>query len=368
MFYTAALCGSFNDQRLLGKAEQSALEPAQPLPLSQALVTAWAERRNLEEGTLGHTYAEEETLLGAVGDGFTPTPEPVWPTRWWKARKCWYCFTPSFLSVFAGLVLSRGVGGRCPSWPWRFPLALVLAGESQAYPIGRLPGWDGVSLCPAPAFPRDALLCLQPWGEHGCCQLSCAPVGCPQPRAGLAVGTGLDVLSTPASSAPFAQCRGTVFQHSLIHELAAVRGQRTSRTGAVGPVWTCAHSLFLLLHQGKHELRSPSSSVSLSAMMSLLLLPHILSQSPDALPTYCQGLSLSQTSPIFSYQPRSRIPDFRLLGTSHLGGGVLAPWRGLLVLGLWHHLGIFCCLELSFLGLYFSACLYLLMGFALLGF
>jgi len=40
MFYTAALCGSFNDQRLLGKAEQSALEPAQPLPLSQALVTA----------------------------------------------------------------------------------------------------------------------------------------------------------------------------------------------------------------------------------------------------------------------------------------------------------------------------------------
>ena len=124
--------------------------------------------------------------------------------------------------------------------------------------------------------------------------------------ARLAMGLGLNVL--PVSPALFARRGGTVFQHSLIHKLAAVRGQRTSRPGAAGPILTCARSFFLLLHRGRHELRCPSSSASLSVVTSPLLLPHIVSQSPDTLPTYCRQLSLSQTSPIFSYRPQSRIP------------------------------------------------------------
>lgn len=108
---------------------------------------------------------------------------------------------------------------------------------------------------------------------------------------------------------PLPKAGGTVFQHSSINKLAAVRGQHTSKLGEVGLILTCVHSLFLLLHQGRHDLRCPSSSASLSAVMSPLLLPRILSQSPDMLLTYCQRLSLSQTSPIFSYQPQSCIPE-----------------------------------------------------------
>lgn len=132
---------------------------------------------------------------------------------------------------------------------------------------------------------------------------------CPRAVPGapcLATGLGLNLL--PVSPAPFAQGRGNVCQHSLINKLAAVCSQRTSRMGEVGPIFTCAHSLFLLLHRGKQQLRSPSSSASLSTVTSPLLSPRIPSQSPDRLPTYCQRLSLSQTSPIFSHQPQSHIP------------------------------------------------------------
>lgn len=50
MFYTAALCGSFNDQPLLGGAEQSAPESEQPLLRSRALVTGtgWVRKPGLK--------------------------------------------------------------------------------------------------------------------------------------------------------------------------------------------------------------------------------------------------------------------------------------------------------------------------------
>lgn len=110
----------------------------------------------------------------------------------------------------------------------------------------------------------------------------------------------------PISLTPFAQCRGIVFQYSLINQFAAVRGQCTSRPGAVGPVLTCDHSLFLLLHQGRCKLGSPSSSALLSTVISSLVTSSPFTKSehiPDLLPaavSFSQALFLAiSLNPVF---------------------------------------------------------------------
>lgn len=203
----------------------------------------------------------------------------------------------------------------------------VAAGQEEPGSLGHedshlLLSWQGRARPAPPACSPTGMpsCCTLPWHFPGiiCCPCSWwvnagAAGRAVRPRAvpsaaRLPTGLGSNVLAV-SPPLPLPKAGGTVFQHSSINKLAAVRGQRTSRLGAVGLILTCVRSLFLLLHRRRHDLRCPSSSASLSAVTSPLLLPRILSQSPDMLLTYCQRLSLSQTSPIFSYQPQSRIPE-----------------------------------------------------------
>lgn len=109
---------------------------------------------------------------------------------------------------------------------------------SQGLPACCCPGSDGVS---AGAAIRAACQGLSP-AQHSC-------------------GAGGDML--PISPVPFAQRTGTVFQYSLYDKQATVRGQHTSRLGAV--CFDLGLCLFFVSSaaSGKSRLRCPPSSALL---------------------------------------------------------------------------------------------------------
>lgn len=148
-----------------------------------------------------------------------------------------------------------------------------------------------------------------------------------------------DVL--PNSPVPFAQHTRTVFQHSLYNKLQL---EDSTHWGweQLALILTCACFLFLLLYQGSHD----------SGVHPLLLCsrdePSLVPSHPFPKPRHNSPLtasgcsSLNESYFLFS-APSPAFPKghFQTVGTSWLWWRVKAPWRGLLVLGLWHSLGSF---------------------------
>lgn len=195
--------------------------------------------------------------------------------------------------------------------------------ESQGLPAGCCSGSDGEDVG---AAIRAVCQGLSP-ARHSC-------------------GARGDVL--PVSPMRFAQRTGTVFQHSLYNKRAAVRGQRTSRLGPVS--FDLSLCLCFVSPAASGKSRTQVSILSCFAQMSPLWFPRILSQSPDAFPTYCQWLLFLQQFLFSVLSPQSCVPQRPASSSWYLLAGVRFVGAGAVT-----QPGKFNCLQLSFAGLYLQA-------------